>query len=465
MTARPLPRRVTAGYGATEMGIAAVDFFLQVTLLKFATDVLGVGAGAAGGVIALAVLWDAVTDPVMGAVSDHTRGRWGRRRAYIAVGGVATAVAFTWLFTPPELASTTARIAFLLGAYLLANTALTVLSVPHAALGGELTTDPVARTRVFGARFAFANLGMVAAILVPGLVTVGLQPGTGSAAARASRSALAIGIIVVVTCIVTVIATRGRDRSSGQGALTMVQFLRSMAAVIANRPFRPLVAAFVVGSIGRALNASTALFYYEHRLRLDESDVFLKVLLPFTLVIAISIVGWSRLAAHVGRKPAATTGFFLLGLLGAIFYPLFPPGSLVGPVVSAVVGGLLVGAAFLLDATVADVVDYDEVKSGEHREGLYFGFWRLGSKVARALGIALSGVLLDVVGFVQGAPQQSASTSLGLALIFGPGVGVFFMSGAVLFACMPLDERIHARVRRILERRRMRRPVPVGDAR
>jgi len=444
------------------MGIAAVDFFLQVTLLKFATDVLGVSAGAAGAAIALAVLWDAVTDPVMGAISDHTRSAWGRRRPYIAIGGVATAVAFAWLFTPPELASATARVAFLLVAHLAVNTTLTVLSVPHAALGGELTTDPTARTRLFGARFAFANLGLVAAILVPGLVVSGAASGPATAAERASYSAAAIGLILVGTALVTVAATRGRDLPSREQPLTAAQFLHSLAAVVGNRPFRPLLAAFVVGSVGRALNASTALFYYEHRLRLSESDVFLKVLLPFTLVIALSIVGWSWLAGRVGRKPAATTGFFLLGLLGSIFYPLFPPGSLVGPVASAVAGGLLVGAAFLLDATVADVVDYDEVKSREHREGLYFGFWRLGSKVARAVGIALSGVLLDLTGFVQGAERQSESTAFGLAMIFGPGVGMFFMLGAVLYACMPLDERTHARVRRILDRRRARRAAHTG---
>jgi len=444
------------------MGIAAVDFFLQVTLLKFAIDVLGVGAGAAGAAIALAVLWDAVTDPVMGSISDHTRSAWGRRRPYIALGGVATAVAFAWLFTPPELASATARVAFLFVAYLAVNTALTVLSVPHAALGGELTSDPAVRTRLFGARFAYANLGLVAAILVPGVVAVGITPGSGAVVHRTSLSAAAIGLILMGTASVTVLATRGRDLPSREPVLTAGVFIRSLRAVVANRPFRPLVAAFVVGSVGRALNASTALFYYEHRLRLDESDVFLKVLLPFTVVIAASIAGWSWLAERIGRKPAATTGFFLLGLLGAAFYPLFPPGSLVGPVAAAIVGGLLVGAAFLLDATVADVVDYDEVTSGEHREGLYFGIWRLGSKVARAAGIALSGVLLELVGFAQGADLQTDSTSAGLALIFGPGVGVFFMLGAVLYACVPFDERTSARVRRILELRRTRRAAAAG---
>lgn len=462
MPDRSLPWRVTAGYGAAEMGIAAVDFFLQVTLLKFATAVLGVSAGAAGAAIALAVLWDAVTDPVMGSISDHTRSAWGRRRPYIALGGVATAVAFAWLFTPPELASATTGIAFLLVAYLTVNTALTVLSVPHAALGGELTSCPATRTRLYGARFAFANLGLVAAILVPGVVAAGITPGPGAAAHRTSLSAAAIGLILVATALVTVLATRGRDVPSREPALTVGGFVRSFLAVLANRPFRPLLAAFVIGSIGRALNASTALFYYEHRLRLDESDVFLKVLLPFTLVIAASIIGWSWLAERVGRKPAATTGFFLLGLLGAVFYPLFPAGSLAGPMAAAVIGGLLVGAAFLLDATVADVVDYDEVTSGRHREGLYFGVWRLGSKVARAAGIALSGVLLELVGYVQGAAQQSDATSVGLALIFGPGVGAFFMVGAVIYAWVPLDERTTSKVRRILARRRARRADATG---
>jgi GPH family glycoside/pentoside/hexuronide:cation symporter len=148
---------------------------------------------------------------------------------------------------------------------------------------------------------------------------------------------------------------------------------------------------------------------------------------------------------------------FLLGLGTTVVYPLFPPGSLVGPVVWGLVGGLLVGSVFLFDATVADVVDVDEALSGVHREGVFFGVWRMASKLARAIGLAVTGWLLDAVGFVPGAVEQSDAAKRGLAVAFGPGVGVLFIAGALLWLCVPLDERVQARARVIIDRRRSRR--------
>jgi GPH family glycoside/pentoside/hexuronide:cation symporter len=117
---------------------------------------------------------------------------------------------------------------------------------------------------------------------------------------------------------------------------------------------------------------------------------------------------------------------------------------------------MLVGSVFLFDATVADVVDVDEALGGVHREGVFFGVWRMASKLARALGLAVTGWLLDVVGFAPGAVEQTDAARWGLALAFGPGVGVFFIAGALLWLCVPLDEKVQARARAIIERRRSR---------
>jgi GPH family glycoside/pentoside/hexuronide:cation symporter len=146
----------------------------------------------------------------------------------------------------------------------------------------------------------------------------------------------------------------------------------------------------------------------------------------------------------------------LLGLGTSIVYPLLPPGELVGPVLWGIVGGLLVGSVFLLDATVADVVDFDEAVGGVHREGLYFGVWRMGSKIARAAGLALTGVLLDVIGFVGGATVQTEAAGFGLAIAFGPVVGTLFTLSAIVWLCVPLNADLQRRVRKVVGWRRSR---------
>jgi len=158
---------VKVGYGAGELGIAAAEFAVRVSLLKLYVDVSGLAAGLAGAVLAIAVAWDAVTDLLMGEISDRTRLRWGRRRPWVAVGSPLASIFFIVLFSPPVGTSQGALALYLLAAYLAFNTALTLVAVPHAALGADLTSDPATRNEVYGWRFLFANLGLVLAIAVP----------------------------------------------------------------------------------------------------------------------------------------------------------------------------------------------------------------------------------------------------------------------------------------------------------
>ncbi len=446
-----LPLRVKMGYGAAEMGISAIEFFIQVYLLKFYSDAIGLEPGIAGLALALAVIWDAVTDPVMGAVSDSARFAWGKRRPFIAVGALALAVAFVILFSPPELNTQTGKFLFLLVGYILVNTGMTLIAVPHSALGGELTQDLDQRAQLFGWRFLFVNIGLILGIVLPA-IAAGAVDGQ-SERGGAGDASLWIAVTLVASTIVTLAATRGRDRP-GSGGFSAGRFWRALGAALVNRPFFVLVAAYLVGGVGRTLNASIALFYYEHRLKLNEEAVFLYILLPFTFIIGGSILFWVAASRRAGKKKPAFWAIFLLGLYTCLAYPLFPAGSVWPPAIGGLVGGFLVGAIFLLDSTVADIVDYDEIKSGEHREGLYFGLWRMAAKLSRAAGLVISGFALDYIGFQSGEPIQSAETGRGLALIFGPGVGALFMAAAAIYLWMPLTKAKTAQIQRIAQRRR-----------
>ncbi len=455
MRAGRLPRGRKAGYGAAEIGITSIEFFLQFYVLKFYTDVVGLAPSMAGLALGLAMAWDAIAEPLMGTISDHTRTRWGKRLPYVVGGAPLLAASFVLLFAPPALATQAEKFWFLLLFYILVNTGMTIVAVPHAAFGGELSSDVDERTEIFGWRFLFTNVGLVLGILIPGLAAAGA--GAGDATAMAGTASAYIAVILCAACLVTFLSTRGLDTPSTEPAVSLRSHGRSLLTTLANRPFLVLLATYVLGSVGRTINAAVALFYYEHRLRLAQSDVNLYVLLPFGCLIAGSILFWLFVSRRAGKKLPAFWGIFLLGLLTCVVYPVLPPGQLLPPILVAIAGGVLVGALFLIESTVADVVDYDEVKTGLHREGLYFGLWRMGTKLSRAVGLALSGALLGAVGFERGAPAQHPDTELGLALIFGPGVGGFLMLAALVFLCMPLDRARMQRIRRILALRQARR--------
>jgi Na+/melibiose symporter-like transporter len=319
-----LPGAVKVGYGAGSVGIAATEFFVRIYLLKLYTDLLGLSPSLAGTALAVALVGEVMTDPVVGELSDRTRSRAGRRRPWIAAGAVLGAIVFVALFRPPSIESQAGLAAWLLGSYLLFSTVMTMLAVPHAALGGELASDPTTRNEVFGWRFLFTNVGLVAGIVLPAAVT-----GEGG---DATAAAPWLGLVVVCGALVAVRATRGRDRPDTSGAsFSLRTLLGSLRSVARSRPFRPLLGAYMIGSVALTLNSALALFYYEHRLRLGEREVFLGILLPFALVIALSIGGWVLLSRRVGRRWTAFTGVLVLGVGSSIVYPLLPAGSLLLP--------------------------------------------------------------------------------------------------------------------------------------
>jgi GPH family glycoside/pentoside/hexuronide:cation symporter len=449
------PRRVRAGYGVAELGINGVEVLIRVGLLIFYTDAVGLDPALAGYAVAIGVLWDAVTDPLMGRISDRSRSRFGRRRVWIALGAVALAASVVLLFAPPAMASQPGKFLVLLGSYMLANTAMTVIAVPHSALAGDLCKPGPARVELFGWRLLFGNLGLVLGTVLPGVFIARMDapPGAADRAAADLHTAMVLGLVTLVSAAVTLAATRGRDHAPAAPPQP-VGWLRSLASVSLNPGFAPLFAAYLIANIGLNINATTALYYYRYRLLLDESQTRL-IIAVFMLVFCLSIPMWLALARRVGKIPAVRAGALALGLMSCVVYPLFPPGNPWWPLLASVVGGISIGAVVLLEALLADVVDHDRLRSGESRFGLYFGVWKMGAKASRAVAIAISGNLLALVGFTANV-EQGPAASLGLALVFGPCVGAFLIAAALVLGLHRLDESRHARVMALLERRRLR---------
>jgi GPH family glycoside/pentoside/hexuronide:cation symporter len=137
----------------------------------------------------------------------------------------------------------------------------------------------------------------------------------------------------------------------------------------------------------------------------------------------------------------------------AAVYPFLPPLRVGHVLAVAVVGGFLVGSIVLLESLVADTVDFDELVTGRKREGVYFGFWKMSAKIARACAIVLAGNLLHVIGYAPNEAQLPAVSGK-LALIFGPGVGFYVVAGAAIFLFMPLTNENHRRIQALLAKKR-----------
>lgn len=457
-----LAKRTKAGYGAAELGLAGGELLLQLYLLEFYVRGAGLSPFLAGAALAIAIFWDAVTDPVMGGILDHTRTRWGRFVPYIFGGGVLFGAGLALLFNPPGTDSQLLLFLYLLITYIFVNTGLTVIGVPHIAMGGVLSPDTHERTELYGWRLVFGTVGLFAGILSPlvaaGLVNADVSTGSGLYASRGSGSLIMAAIVVLTACI-TVFATlkRSRDLPPPEDGFSWRDLVSNIGRILKNPVFVPFFAAFILVAMGRTLNSTLALPYYKDSLDLTEAVVQGPILSVFTLVIVLSVPAWVWLGKRFGKRQPAFLGLLVLGIMTVVAYPLFPEGSIVGPVVAAVIGGFSVGAIILVESLVTDIADEDFVRNGEDREGIYFGFWRMGQKVARSITLGLTGLMLSLIGYEESLAKQSHETDRALAWLFGIGVGSLFIAASLVFRRTPIDlarqEAIQRQKKEILEER------------
>ncbi|MGC9452289.1 MAG: MFS transporter [Oceanipulchritudo sp.] len=440
----PLRKRTKAGYGAAELGLAGGELLLQLYLLEFYIRGAGLKPVLAGLAIAVAVLWDALTDPLMGGIVDRTRTRHGRFAPYFLLGGLGFGFGLMALFNPPVGTGQFALFLYLLFSYLFVNTGLTIIGVPHIAMGGVLSPDTHERTELYGWRLVFGTVGLFAGILSPllaaSLLSGDVETPAGLAGSRGWGSVL-MGAVVLITAGITLLATYHRSKSLPvpEGTFHWRDFGINLGRILGNRVFIPFFAAFILVAMGRTLNSTLALPYYKDSLNLSEAQVQGPILSVFTLCIVLSVPLWVWTGRRFGKKWPAFGGMLTLGTMTMVAYPLFPEGSVGGPIIAAIIGGFAVGAIILVESLLTDIADEDFVRNREDREGIYFGFWRMGQKLARSITIGLTGLLLGLIGYEESLAEQSHATDRALAWLFGLGVGGLFFAGSFVFLWTPIN--------------------------
>jgi GPH family glycoside/pentoside/hexuronide:cation symporter len=254
-----LTKRTKAGYGAAELGLAGGELLLQLYLLEFYVRGAGLSPILAGTALAVAIFWDAVTDPVMGGLVDRTQTRWGRFAPYLFGGGLMFGLGLAMLFNPPEFGSQALLFLYLLFTYIFVNTGLTVIGVPHIAMGGVLSPDTHERTELYGWRLVFGTVGLFAGILSPliaaNLLQADVRAGVGLLQSRGLGSIIMASVVVLTACI-TVFATfkRSRDLPAPEDAFNWRDLVGNIGRILRNPVFAPFFIAFILVAMGRTMN-------------------------------------------------------------------------------------------------------------------------------------------------------------------------------------------------------------------
>lgn len=443
MSAPSLARRLRFAYALPALPLAALQVSLAIFLPKFYTDVVGVSVAVVSVVLVGVRLFDAVTDPLIGWLSDRTPSRFGRRRPWMLGLSLPLAVSFYLLMQPPaEVGASTAQIWFTAGVFV-TYLFWTAVAIPYESLGAEITFEYDERTAVLSLRDALLLLGtFVAAALPVALVEWGLADGPRQTYAW---TAIGYGILLIVAVIVCGRFVRELPGLRSRAALS----LQTMREMLENRPFRLLLVAYTISAIGSNLPGTMILYYCDYVLGFAHGE---RLLLLYMLTAVAALPIWVRWTRRFGKRETWLASMVVN--LGSFVWA-FPLGE--GDVgaftIIIAISGCGGGAAVAIPhAMQPDVIDYDEWKSGQRREGQYIGVWTFARKVAAALGV---GMALYVIGHLGYEPNQPQPDAVRLAIrvfyILVP-VGCYAIAFAIGWR-YPIDRAFHARIRAEIEAR------------
>lgn len=425
----PFAKKVIYGFGAFVNNMLADAIGRMVIVLNLG---LGMNPALAGLVAALPRLTDALTDPAMGFISDKTRSRWGRRRPYIFVGAIAVGIAFALLWQLPIGKTEMYYFWYFLAGSFLFYLAYTVFVTPWIALGYELTPDYHERTRLMGVQNI---IGTSAYMITPYLLAIMTSKRYfENQVDGAAGLAIIIGIVAISLGVLPAIFLR--ERFSGEAGDAGIksfgdgikQFFKGFLVTLKFTPFLKLcVATFLVfnGFILIAAFQSYVIIYFVFVGDTDAGADFVGHAGLFQTISglgAIAVVTW--LATKIGKRRAffVSTGISMVGY--ALKWFCYTPDNpwlvlLPAPFLSFGLAGLFT----LMSSMVADVVDFDELQTGERREGMYGSIFWWVVKLGQSVAIAGGGILLNVTGFdvaLGGDQTERALTLMRLCDAFIP---------------------------------------------
>jgi GPH family glycoside/pentoside/hexuronide:cation symporter len=440
-------------YAAPAFALAVVGIPVYVYIPKFYTDVVGINITILGYLMFSVRIFDAITDPAIGYLSDRTRTRFGRRRPYIAIGSVFVALAMFLLFNPPVASPDFETIWFGITIYLLFFF-WTAVIVPFESLGPEITFDYHERTSLFSLRDGLLIAGTLAAASSPAAVAWLFDLNMDAQGERAKFFWIAViyAPLLIGTCWWCALAIRERQPAV---ELQRTGIWRGLRQVAHNRPFVILLIAYTVSAIGNNLPATLILFYVEYVLQSTLADAFLMLYFVTGIVF---LPAWIRVSRRTGKKSAWLASMAInTGAFVGVFF--LGPGDAAIYGVLVFLSGIGFGATLAIPSAIqADVIDYDELLTGERREGEYIGLWSISKKFAAAVGIGAGLSILGMAGYTPNAEQPVAvQTALRVLYALVPSL-CNLVAIAIAFA-YPISGRLHADIRKAIEQRRAGLPV------
>lgn len=454
-------------YGVGSVAYGVKDNGFAFFLLIFYNQVLGLPAKWVGAAIMLALIVDAITDPIVGYVSDNLHSRWGRRHPFMYGAALPVAASYFVLWNPPPGLGPEELFAFLLVVAILVRIFITFYEIPSTALVPELTDDYDERTSMLGYRYFFGWWGGLVMSVLAYLVFLPQSKGGIEYRAGYGHYATMAAVVMVVAIITSAAGTHHRiptlKRPPSQTGFGWRRTTRELRETLSNRSFLALFISSLFSAMAAGVSTSLNIYFNTYFWGFGTDQIGLLVL-PLFLSAGAALVLAPKLSIGIGKKTAAI-GVAAVAFIGAPLpialrlLELFPANgtkTLFYTMLcfNAVEVTLIITASILISAMLADIVEDSELVTGRRSEGVFFAARSFAQKAVHGMGTFVATMILTVVNFPRGAKPGDLSPGVvfDLGVVYVPVLMVLYVCALTVLTGYKISRETHAEnVRRLSE--------------
>jgi len=431
--------------GFADLGGNTFFAVINFWLMYYLTDMVGLSSAVAGITIMVGKIWDAVTDPMMGYVSDNSKFRWGKSKPFMVIGLAPLFVSVIALFTKVNFSSEVGLAIYYTAIYCLVNTFYTVVFIPYYSLLSGLTNDYNERTSLQSYRMIFAIIGqIIGSVLAKPIIGFFPDQVTGF-----TWMGVIFGAVIAVAVLTTVFMVK----SSANNVLVKEHkekgnYFKENLSVLKSRPYMIVIAAMITCFISLVITSTTVPYFYKYYLNAEDMASVGILVSAVSNIAFVPVV--LKLSKRYDKKKTWLIGLVVAAMGSLALYTIAPYGIPWVFIPMVVTGAGACSTYVLLMSIVSDCVDYEYLKSGKRKDGSFMGFMTFGQKLGMALGAAAVGWVLSGLGYIADAAQTPIVLS-GMRILAGIVPASLCLIAFFIILFYPITAQKHAEIIKQIE--------------